>query len=92
MKAKGKIFHQSGYYNYLIKNINDYPNEALKLAYELLKASKKNNRLYFGFHDYYVKILEAIKPNAQQHKEIINSIVNLLGEIGDYSFKEYLIK
>ena len=92
IKVKGKVFHQNGYYEYLIKNIGDHPKEALKLAYELLLASKKNNRLYFGFHDYFVKILDAVKPKAQEHKEMINMIVNLLGEIGDYSFKGYLVK
>lgn len=92
MKVKGKVFHQNGYYDYIIRNLSTYPAESLRLAYELLKVSKKHNRLYFGFHDYFVKILDAVKPVASQHKDIINSIVNLLGEIGDYSFREYLVK
>jgi len=92
MKAKGKIFHQNGYYEYLIKIANDYPKETLQLTSELLNTSHKNKRLYYGYQKSVKQILDAVQPKASEYKDIINKIVNFLGEIGDYGFREYLVK
>ncbi|MCK9401513.1 MAG: hypothetical protein M0Q51_16160 [Bacteroidales bacterium] len=92
INCKGKVFHQHGYYEYYIKNIEAYPSEVLGLTDALLKASHKNKPLYYGYQKYVKQILDAVQPKALEHKDIVNSIVNFLGEVGDYSFKEYLIK